>query len=72
VQPGAFMLRLQIFSDFATQSPSFLDWQIRMQQSTGKNNASSIFEVQQILDRLLLFHFPHFSYVWVLNLEVLK
>ncbi|RUT67694.1 ISNCY family transposase, partial [Flavobacterium cupreum] len=31
-----------------TQSPSFLDWQIRMEQAQGKNNAASLFGVHQI------------------------
>jgi hypothetical protein len=39
---------LSAFSVFFTQSPSFLDWQIRMQQSEGTNNANSIFGVHQI------------------------
>jgi hypothetical protein len=39
---------LSAFSVFFTQSPSFLDWQIRMQETTGKNNASSLFGVHQI------------------------
>lgn len=39
---------LSAFSVFFTQSPSFLDWQIRMQQSEGKNNASSMFGIHQI------------------------
>lgn len=39
---------LSAFSVCFTQSPSFLDWQIRMQQAHGKNNATSIFGVHQI------------------------
>lgn len=39
---------LSAFSVFFSQSPSFLDWQIRMQQAHGKNNANSIFGVHQI------------------------
>jgi hypothetical protein len=39
---------LSAFSVCFTQSPSFLDWQIRMQQAHGKNNANSIFGVHQI------------------------
>jgi len=36
------------FSIFFMQSPSFLSFQRSMQDSTGHNNASSIFEVEQI------------------------
>ena len=39
---------LSAFSVCFTQSPSFLDWQTRMQQAHGKNNANSIFGVHQI------------------------
>ena len=39
---------LSAFSTFFTQSPSFLDSQIRMQKQQGKNNAASIFGVHQI------------------------
>lgn len=39
---------LSAFSVFFTQSPSFLDWQIRMEQAQGKNNAASLFGVHQI------------------------
>ena len=39
---------LSAFSVFFTQSPSFLDWQIRMQQAEGKNNANSMFGIHQI------------------------
>jgi hypothetical protein len=39
---------LSAFSVFFSQSPSILDWQIRMQQAHGKNNANSIFGVHQI------------------------
>ncbi len=36
------------FSIFFTQSPSFLDSQVRMQKQQGKNNALSLFGVHQI------------------------
>ena len=39
---------LSAFSVCFTQSPSFLDWQTRMQQAHGKNNAGSIFGAHQI------------------------
>lgn len=39
---------MSAFSVFFTQSPSFLDWQRRMQQAEGTNNASSIFGVHKI------------------------
>jgi hypothetical protein len=39
---------LSAFSTFFTQSPSFLDSQVRMQQQQGKNNALSLFGVHQI------------------------
>jgi hypothetical protein len=39
---------LSAFSVFFTQSPSFLDWQIRMQQAQGKNNAESLFGIHKI------------------------
>ncbi len=39
---------LSAFSVFFTQSPSFLDYQIRMQQQQGKNNAQTLFGVHQI------------------------
>lgn len=39
---------LGAFAVFFTQSPSFLDYQIRMQQQQGKNNAQSLFGVHQI------------------------
>lgn len=39
---------LSAFSIFFTQSPSFLDYQVRMQQAYGKNNAQSLFGVHQI------------------------
>lgn len=39
---------MSAFSVFFTQSPSFLDWQTRMQQTLGTNNASSIFGVHKI------------------------
>jgi hypothetical protein len=39
---------LSAFSVFFTQSPSFLDYQLRMQQQQGKNNAQTLFGVHQI------------------------
>jgi hypothetical protein len=39
---------LSAFSVFFTQSPSFLDYQVRMQQVQGRNNAQSIFGVHPI------------------------
>lgn len=39
---------LSAFSVFFTQSPSFLDWQIRMEQAQGKNNANTLFGVHRI------------------------
>lgn len=39
---------LSAFSVFFTQSPSFLDYQSRMQKECGKNNAQSIFGVHKI------------------------
>lgn len=39
---------LSAFSIFFTQSPSFLDSQVRMQKQLGKNNAASIFGVHEI------------------------
>lgn len=39
---------LSAFAVFFSQSPSFLDWQIRMEQAQGKNNAESLFGVHQI------------------------
>lgn len=39
---------LSAFSVFFTQSPSFLDWQRRMQQTQGRNNANSLFGVYKI------------------------
>lgn len=39
---------LSAFSVFFSQSPSFLDWQIRMQQAQGKNNANSMFGIHEI------------------------
>ena len=39
---------LAAFSVFFTQSPSFLDYQTRMQQQQGKNNAQTLFGVHQI------------------------
>lgn len=39
---------LSAFSVFFTQSPSFLDYQRRMQRRLGRNNAQSLFGVHQI------------------------
>lgn len=39
---------LSAFSVFFTQSPSFLDYQVRMQQERGRNNATSLFGVHRI------------------------
>ena len=39
---------LSAFSVFFTQSPSFLDYQLRMQKLHNRNNAQSIFGVHQI------------------------
>ena len=39
---------LSAFSIFFTQSPSFLDSQVRMQKQQGRNNAASLFGVHQI------------------------
>ena len=39
---------LSAFSIFFTQSPSFLDSQVRMQKQQGKNNAVSLFGVHEI------------------------
>ena len=39
---------LSAFSVFFTQSPSFLDYQIRMQQACSRNNAQSLFGVHDI------------------------
>ena len=39
---------LSAFSVFFSQSPSFLDSQIRMQKQQGRNNASSLFGVHEI------------------------
>ena len=39
---------LSAFAVFFTQSPSFLDYQVRMQKQHGRNNASSLFGVHQI------------------------
>jgi hypothetical protein len=36
------------FSVFFMQSPSFLDFQVRMQKARGRNNASSLFGIEQI------------------------
>jgi hypothetical protein len=42
------MLFLSAFSVFFTQSPSFLDYQTRMEKAHGKNNAQSIFGIHKI------------------------
>ena len=39
---------LSAFSVFFTQSPSFLDWQTRMQLAKGANNGNSIFGIHKI------------------------
>ena len=39
---------LSAFAVFFTQSPSFLDYQERMQKDKGRNNASALFGVHQI------------------------
>ena len=39
---------LSAFSVFFTQSPSFLDYQVRMEKVHGKNNAQSIFGIHKI------------------------
>ena len=39
---------MSAFATFFTQSPSFLDSQIRMQKRQGKNNATSLFGVHQL------------------------
>lgn len=39
---------LSAFSVFFSQSPSFLDYQLRMQRERGRNNVSSLFGVHQI------------------------
>ncbi len=39
---------LGAFSLFFMQSPSFLDFQVRMQKARGRNNASSLFGIAQI------------------------
>ena len=39
---------LSAFSVFFMQSPSFLDYQLRMQKELGRNNASTLFGVHQI------------------------
>jgi hypothetical protein len=39
---------LSAFSIFFTQSPSFLDSQVRMQKQLGRNNALTLFEVHKI------------------------
>lgn len=39
---------LSAFSVFFTQSPSFLDYQVRMQKQCGRNNEQSLFGVPKI------------------------
>jgi hypothetical protein len=39
---------MSAFSVFFMQSPSFLDFQVRMQKARGRNNASSLFGIEQI------------------------
>lgn len=39
---------LSAFAVFFSQSPSFLDWQIRMEQARGKSNAATLFGIHQI------------------------
>jgi hypothetical protein len=39
---------LSAFAVFFTQSPSFLDYQVRMQKERGRNNADSLFGVHKI------------------------
>lgn len=39
---------LSAFSVFFMQCPSFLDYQIRMQETKGNNNVSSLFQVNNI------------------------
>jgi hypothetical protein len=39
---------LSAFAVFFTQSPSFLDYQVRMQKERGRNNAEALFGVHQI------------------------
>lgn len=39
---------LSAFAVFFTQSPSFLDYQVRMQKERGRNNATSLFGVYKI------------------------
>lgn len=39
---------LGAFSVFFMHSPSFLDFQVRMQKARGRNNASSLFGIEQI------------------------
>jgi hypothetical protein len=42
------MRPLSAFAVFFSQSPSFLDSQVRMQKQLGRNNASSLFGVHEI------------------------
>ena len=42
------MPALSSFAVFFSQSPSFLDSQVRMQKQLGRNNASSLFGVYEI------------------------
>lgn len=39
---------MSAFAVFFTQSPSFLDYQVRMQKRLGRNNAASLFGVHKI------------------------
>ena len=39
---------LGAFGIFFTQSPSFLEYQRRLQHTTGQNNAHTLFDVEQI------------------------
>ncbi len=39
---------LGAFSVFFIQSPSFLDFRVRMQKARGRNNACSLFGVEQL------------------------
>jgi hypothetical protein len=65
---------LGAFSIFFTQSPSFLAYQTRMQETQGQNNADSLFGINEILSdnhiRKLLdevhpsYIFPLFNYIF--------
>ena len=39
---------LGAFSVFFLQSPSFLDFQVRMQRARGRNNVSALYRIEQI------------------------